>query len=71
MLQKIALLSVMIAAVLAGYSIYQFINKKINPRQSFQHFMLYMLLNLLNVLLVSFLFGFVIIYFKTFFIVRQ
>ena len=58
----------MATAVLTGYSIYQYINKKINPRQSAGHFLLYLLLNLLSVLLVSFIFGFIIIHFKEFFI---
>ena len=58
----------MATAVLTGYTIYQFIRKKINPRQSAVYFLLYLLLNLLSVLLVTFIFGFIIIHFKEFFI---
>jgi len=58
----------MAAAVLTGYTIYQYINKKINPRHTAGYFFLYILLNLLSVLLVTFIFGFIIIHFKEFFI---
>lgn len=68
MLPRIVLLIVMAFAVLAGYTVYQFIVKKINPRQSAANFFLFVLLNLLNVLLVTFIFGFIIIQFKEFFI---
>ncbi len=58
----------MATAVLTGYTIYRYISKKINPRQSAVYFLLYILLNLLSVLLVTFIFGFIIIHFKEFFI---
>jgi uncharacterized membrane protein YidH (DUF202 family) len=67
MLQKFLLLITVGAALLAGYSMYQFWNKKINPRQSFKHFIVYMVLNLASIFLIVFVFGFVIIYFKEFF----
>ncbi|GAB2834199.1 hypothetical protein GCM10027043_40400 [Ferruginibacter profundus] len=58
---------VVAAAILTGYGMYQFWNKKINPRRSFKHFILYMALNLAGILVIVFVFGFVIIYFKEFF----
>jgi len=67
LLQKILLLIIIAVAVLTGYSVYQFWNKKINPRRSFKHFILYMLLNLASIFVIVFVFGFVIIYFKEFF----
>jgi uncharacterized membrane protein YidH (DUF202 family) len=67
MLQKFLLLITIAAALLAAYSMYQFWNKKINPRQSFKHFMLYMALNLASIFVIVFVFGFAIIYFKEFF----
>jgi len=67
LLQKILLFILIAAAVFTGYSVYQFWNKKINPRQSFKHFILYMLANLASIFIIVFVFGFVIIYFKEFF----
>ena len=67
LLQKLLLLIIVAVAVLSGYSVYQFWNKKINPRQSFKHFVLYMLVNLASIFVIVFMFGFVIIYFKEFF----
>jgi uncharacterized membrane protein YidH (DUF202 family) len=67
LLQKILLLLVFGAGLLLAYSIYQFWNKKINPRQSFKHFIIYMAVNLVSVFVIVFLFSFVIIYFKEFF----
>jgi len=67
LLQKFLLLITVAVAVLAGYSVYQFWNKKINPRHSFKHFILYMLVNLASIFIIVFVFGFIIIYFKEFF----
>lgn len=67
LLQKFLLLITVATAVLTGYSIYQFWNKKINPRQSFKHFIFYMLINLVSIFIIVFVFGFIIIYFKEFF----
>jgi uncharacterized membrane protein YidH (DUF202 family) len=67
LLQKILLLLLFGAALLLAYSIYKFWNKKINPRQSFKHFIIYMAVNLVSVFVIVFLFSFVIIYFKGFF----
>jgi type III secretory pathway component EscU len=66
-LQKMLLLAVFGAGLLLAYSSYQFWNKKINPRQSFKHFIIYMAVNLVSVFVIVFLFSFVIIYFKEFF----
>jgi formate/nitrite transporter FocA (FNT family) len=67
MLKKFLLLGVIAAAVFSGYSFYQYINKKINPRQSFTHFIFFMLLNLLGIFIVVFVFSFLVIHFKEFF----
>jgi formate/nitrite transporter FocA (FNT family) len=68
MLPKLILLILMATAVFTGYAIYQLISKKVSPRQSAGYFLLYIVLNLLSVLLVTFIFGFIIIQFKEFFI---
>jgi FtsH-binding integral membrane protein len=67
MLKKLLLLGVIAAAVFSGYSFYQYITKKINPRQSFTHFIFFMLLNLLGIFIVVFVFSFLVIHFKEFF----
>ncbi|MGC4101999.1 hypothetical protein [Ferruginibacter sp.] len=66
-LKKILLLAVIAAAVFAGYTIYQFWNKKIDPRRSFRHFIIYILVNLASVFVIVFITGFIIIHFKEFF----
>ena len=67
LLQKFLLLITVAVAVLSGYNVYQFWNKRINPRQSFKHFILYLLVNLVSIFIIVFAFGFIIIYFKEFF----
>jgi uncharacterized membrane protein len=67
LLQKIILLLVFGAGLLLAYNLYKFWSKKINPRQSFKHFIIYMVVNLASVFIVVFLFSFVIIYCKEFF----
>jgi hypothetical protein len=67
MVQKLLLLVIIIAAIFAGYGIYQFLTKKINPRRSFSHFITYMLLNLAGIFVIAFIVGFIIFHFKEFF----
>jgi type III secretory pathway component EscU len=64
------LLAVFSAGLLLAYSSYQFWNKKINPRQSFKHFIIYIVVNVVSVFVIVFLFSFVVIYFKGFFFKR-
>ena len=70
LLKKILLLAIIAVAVVAGYAIYQFWNKKIDPRKSFKYFIIYMLVNLASVFIIVFITGFIIIHFKEFFFIK-
>ena len=48
-----------------AYFVQSFLKSKINPRKSFGHLILFLLANLLSVLVLTFLFTFVLLKFKT------
>lgn len=55
-------------ALLSAWYVHKFLAKKIDPRSSTKNFFLYMFLHIAAVFILVFIFGFLIIYFKEFFI---
>ena len=68
MLSKIILIVLIAAAMLLSYGMYTFWGVKINPRKSIVHFIGYLIANIVTIFAVVFIFAFVVIYFKEFFI---
>lgn len=54
--------------MLLSYGMYTFWGVKINPRKSILHFIGYLIANIVTIFAVVFIFAFVVIYFKEFFI---
>ena len=56
-----------VVATFAAFQLQRLLKVYINPRQSLLHFLLFLLVNIIIIFGITFITGFVIIYFKDFF----
>jgi dolichyl-phosphate-mannose--protein O-mannosyl transferase len=66
-LKKVLILFLTAAFMVAAYFIHQYLKEKINPRQSFLHFILFVLAGLIIIFGMIFLLSFILFQYKNFF----